>query len=94
MAIAFCDSSERNLLRGIERLIRRTIPVLKDHPFVSASGGEQDRPRQTVEYTGSGIDRPHRPFHRTGGFRSGSNNRTTPRTGGTGYTRAGFSRAR
>src|SRR5471030_3171550 len=38
MAIAFCDSSERNLLRGIERLIRRSIPVLKNHPFESAAG--------------------------------------------------------
>jgi ATP-dependent RNA helicase RhlE len=94
MAIAFCDSSERNLLRGIERLIRRSIPVMKNHPFESAAGAEQDRPRQTVAYTGSGIDRPHRPFHRTGGFRSNPTNRTAPRTGGTGYTRAGFSRAR
>ena len=28
MAIAFCDRGERNLLRGIERTIRQTIPVL------------------------------------------------------------------
>jgi ATP-dependent RNA helicase RhlE len=41
-AIAFCDSSERNLLRAIERLIRSSIPVLKAHPF-EASGNQNHR---------------------------------------------------
>jgi len=98
-AIAFCDTSERNLLRNIERLIRQTIPVIKDHPFAAAAN-QPDRPRSTVEYTGSGIDRPHRPAPRGGGFRShssssssGGNNRTAPRTGGVGFTRAGFARS-
>ncbi len=93
-AIAFCDTSERNLLRSIERLIRKTISVLKGHPFEGAAN--QDRPRETVEYSGSGIDRPHRPAPRHGGFRSNpasSNNRTAPRTGGVGFTRAGFARS-
>jgi ATP-dependent RNA helicase RhlE len=95
IAVAFCDSSERNLLRNIERLIRRPIAVLKGHPFEGAAS-QADRPRQTVEYAGSGIDRPHRPAQRPGGFRSNSahsNNRTAPRTGGVGFTRAGFARS-
>ena len=62
-AIAFCDTAERNLLRGIERLIRQPIPVLKGHPCESAG---VDQPRRTVEYAGSGIDRPHRPAQRPG----------------------------
>jgi ATP-dependent RNA helicase RhlE len=95
MAIAFCDSSERNLLRHIERLIRRPIPVLKGHPLEASAQG----PREPAPYSGSGIDRPHRndsrPFHRQGGMRSNSssNNRTAPRTGGVGFTRAGFARS-
>ena len=96
MAIAFCDSSERNLLRHIERLIRRPIPVLKGHPFEGAAS-QSNGPRETTPNFGSGIDRPHRPAPRHGGFRghasSSSNNRTAPRTGGVGFTRAGFARS-
>jgi ATP-dependent RNA helicase RhlE len=97
MAIAFCDSSERNLLRNIERLIRRPIPVLKGHPFEGAAS-QSNGPREVAPYAGSGIDRPHRPAPRHGGFRghsssSSNNNRTAPRTGGVGFTRAGFARS-
>lgn len=35
LAIAFCDHEERGNLRDIQRLIRMTIPVDKDHPFAS-----------------------------------------------------------
>jgi ATP-dependent RNA helicase RhlE len=89
-AIAFCDSSERNLLRAIERLIRRPIPVLKGHPF-EAAANQPDRPRTMVEYAGSGIDRPHRPAQRSGGFRSGSTQ--NHRSSGEGHARTGFARA-
>jgi ATP-dependent RNA helicase RhlE len=94
VAIAFCDSSERNLLRNVERLIRRPIPIIKDHPY-EGQASQADRPRETVAYNGSGIDRQHRPAPR-GGFRgnnSSSNNRQAPRTGGVGFTRAGFARS-
>jgi ATP-dependent RNA helicase RhlE len=50
LAIAFCDTEERSLLRDIQRLIRMTIPIMKDHPFVdegndmpSRQGGFQPR---------------------------------------------------
>ena len=101
MAIAFCDSAERNLLRSIERLIRRPISVLKGHPFEGAAL-QANAPRENAPYSGSGIDRPHRPAPRHGGFHSrsssnnrssSSDNRTAPRTGGVGYTRAGFARS-
>lgn len=32
-AIAFCDRTERGLLRTIERVIRQPIPVMRDQPF-------------------------------------------------------------
>ena len=36
IAISFCDGEERSNLRGIEKLIRKTIPVKTDHPNYSA----------------------------------------------------------
>jgi ATP-dependent RNA helicase RhlE len=68
IAIAFCDSSERNLLRQIERLIRKPIPVLKGHPFESATDA---MPREVKPHLGNGIDRPHSPGPRRNGFRPG-----------------------
>jgi len=95
-AIAFCDNSERNLLRSIERLIRRTIPVLKGHPF-EGNANQPDQPRTTTGYVGSGIDRPHRPAPRSGGFRpnnsSSSNRFGGARSGGDNSQRGGFARA-
>jgi ATP-dependent RNA helicase RhlE len=96
VAIAFCDTSERNLLRNIERLIRRPIPVKKDHPFAGAAS-QAEHPREVTPHLGSGIDRPHRPAPRHGGFRnnsSSSNSRPAPRNGGgfRGFARPGSSR--
>jgi ATP-dependent RNA helicase RhlE len=94
LAIAFCDSSEKNLLRNIERLIRKPISIKKDHPFEGVA-----QVREPSVNLGSGIDRPHRPGgQRHGGYRSNSssssnNTRTAPRTGGVGFTRAGFARS-
>ncbi len=36
IAISFCDGEERSNLRGIEKLIRKAIPVKTDHPNYSA----------------------------------------------------------
>ena len=32
-AISFCDWSEKTFLTDIQKLIKKTIPVIKDHPF-------------------------------------------------------------
>ena len=90
-AIAFCDHSERNLLRSIERLIRRPISVLKDHPH--AASNDNSQPRQTVEYKGSGIDRAHRPSARPG-FRpqTSSGSRFGSRPSGERLSNSGFAR--
>jgi ATP-dependent RNA helicase RhlE len=34
-AISFCDMEERAYLRDIHKLIKKTIPVVEDHPFAS-----------------------------------------------------------
>jgi ATP-dependent RNA helicase RhlE len=33
VAISFCDWSEKTFLTDIQKLIKKTIPVVKDHPF-------------------------------------------------------------
>lgn len=39
IAYSFCDSDERAYLRDIERLIRRQIPVIVEHPYPPETGG-------------------------------------------------------
>jgi ATP-dependent RNA helicase RhlE len=35
-AVSFCDPEERGFIRAIERLMKKTIPVLNDHPVYPA----------------------------------------------------------
>jgi len=46
IAISFCDADEIPLLRGIEKLIRQTLPAVHEHPFHSGrvASMRQDRP--------------------------------------------------
>jgi ATP-dependent RNA helicase RhlE len=88
MAVAFCDHTERNLLREVERLIRRPIPVLKGHPFEAAG----QAPREPRPNLGSGIDNPHRPSPRRGGFRGHASRSGGERRGGQSFARSGGSR--
>jgi len=37
MALSFCDASESGYLRDIERLLKRSIPVMSGHPFHSTA---------------------------------------------------------
>ncbi len=37
IAMSFCDVEEKSSLRAIERLIKQTIPVIKDHPFAEGN---------------------------------------------------------
>ncbi len=38
IALSFCESEELPYLKDIQKLIGKTIPVIKDHPFVTAAG--------------------------------------------------------
>jgi ATP-dependent RNA helicase RhlE len=38
IALSFCDATERPQLRGIERLIRMSVPVVGEHPYRSSDG--------------------------------------------------------
>jgi ATP-dependent RNA helicase RhlE len=66
VAISFCDAEERAYLRDIERLIRKSVPVVHDHPFRSTvpagtiaapaprSGREGGRGRGGPRHSGGG----------------------------------------
>jgi ATP-dependent RNA helicase RhlE len=64
VAISFCDREERAYLRDIEKLIRKVVPVVENHPFrlePGAPGSEPApaRPQQGQRNKGGG-----RPQHR------------------------------
>lgn len=40
IAIAFCESEELPYLKDIQKLIGKNIPVVRDHPFVTAEGAK------------------------------------------------------
>jgi ATP-dependent RNA helicase RhlE len=90
-AIAFCDSAERNLLRSIERLIRRPIPVLKGHPF-EATGNQNHRMDDASPTVGGHRTQSHATGPRLGsGIRSGSFVGSS-RSGGDNNRRSNFNR--
>jgi ATP-dependent RNA helicase RhlE len=45
-ALSFCDATERTQLRDIERLIRMTLPIVKEHPFHLSATAPRDKPQQ------------------------------------------------
>jgi ATP-dependent RNA helicase RhlE len=65
VALSFCDVEERAYLRDIERLIRRTVPVVPDHPFKSTVAElRQAKPQQQQQQRG-----PRRHHRGRGGQR-------------------------
>jgi ATP-dependent RNA helicase RhlE len=64
VAVSFCDSEEKSYLNAIQRLIKREIPVRKDHPQYPARSpvDEYIRGPASAE-TGHAAPRPHREKH-------------------------------
>ncbi|MBM3531388.1 MAG: DEAD/DEAH box helicase [Alphaproteobacteria bacterium] len=67
IAISFCDREERPYLRDIEKLIRKAIPVVDNHPFridpAAANGGSDSaaaQPRQGQRPSGGRPGRQRR----------------------------------
>jgi ATP-dependent RNA helicase RhlE len=65
-AISFCDFEERLFLRQIEKVIGKSIPVIRDHPFASSgqaagrdgSGNSGARPQGQHQSSRQGGQRP------------------------------------
>ena len=70
LALAFCDHTERDFIRGIERLIQQTIPVITDHPYAKAANSDPGAPKPVMRQDGR-LDWV--PRKRTPGGRPGSN---------------------
>jgi ATP-dependent RNA helicase RhlE len=63
-AVSFCDPQEREFLRDIERLTRRRIAILSDHPDYPALDEPASPPaRQEAARRPVRPDRPDRPAH-------------------------------
>ena len=45
-SFSFCDAEERAFLRDIQKLIGKQIPVITDHPYVTASVAQVEVPKQ------------------------------------------------
>jgi len=56
IAISFCSVDEREELRDIQKLIRKTIPVIAEHPFTTNAHVSQPEPPQRGQ-------RPQRPAY-------------------------------
>ncbi len=60
IAVSFCDPEEKSFIIGIERLIRKKIPVVSDHPF-PMTGKPDDSPQAAPSgRSGGGGRRPQR----------------------------------
>ncbi len=73
-AVSFCDPEEVSWLRAIERLIRKSIPVKKDHPTYSAVAVDthepSDRRPQGQRHSTSGHNAPRPYAPRQQGYQS------------------------
>lgn len=48
LAISFCGKDEKSYLQGIEKLIRKKIKVITDHPYPWTDAPAQQQPKQTT----------------------------------------------
>jgi len=65
IAISFCDGEERAYLRDIERTIRRSVPVIAEHPFPGRAANADSQPsRPQQQQQRHGQRRPQQNSHR------------------------------
>ena len=88
IAISFCDQDEKHLLRDIQKLIAKTIPVVEDHPYllVDMPSGQtaqatepMGKPSRTAAKTSRPAGRNDRPAGRSA-EPSARNDRSSGRT--------------
>jgi ATP-dependent RNA helicase RhlE len=67
-ALSFCAPDERGYLRDIERVTRRTLTVVRDHPFVSTPANDEPAaaPAEAKRKDGRGPNKAGRSFRRRG----------------------------
>lgn len=67
-AISFCDETESDLLRDIEKLSKRKVPVIKDHPYLLKEGTQApaQQARKAVATRNSGTRAKSKQVRRGG----------------------------
>lgn len=91
VAISFCDPEERQWLKDIQRLIRQTIPVVEDHPFLNTpvendalDNSPDEKTKSTVSKVKKNQYKP-RPYgskkSNPSGQKSGQSNSKKPKSG-------------
>jgi ATP-dependent RNA helicase RhlE len=58
IALSFCDSDEKELLRDIHKLIAKSIHVVKEHPYSSSSSFRQHLPARNNAVRSTGFRNP------------------------------------
>ncbi len=79
IAISFCSVEERDELKDIQKVIRKSIPVIQDHPFIKGAGVAAPAPVQRQQQQSS--FKPRRSFQ-------------TQNSGGGNHERRGYSAQR
>ncbi len=100
IAITFCSVDEKEELRDIQRLIKKTIPVIQEHPFVATAHISQPEPPQRGQrpsYNRASGDRRSSSSAKTGSnnqrstFQPRRNNNSQSQSGGSGnHVRRGY----
>jgi len=57
-AISFCDFEEKSLLRDIQKLINKTLPEVKDHPYPLVNTFIEPKPKRVQRTTSTKIKKP------------------------------------
>ena len=67
-AISFCDETESDLLRDIEKLIQRKVPVIKDQPYLLKEGSQSpsQKAKKTVATHNNGTRSTNKQGRRNG----------------------------
>jgi ATP-dependent RNA helicase RhlE len=68
-AVSFCSAEEREELRDIQKLIKKNIPIVQDHPFAANANAAAPAPAQ----------RPQRPQRPSANKSQGANSAFQPR---------------
>jgi ATP-dependent RNA helicase RhlE len=58
IALSFCDLEERPFLRDIEKLIKQSIPVITDHPYVDESVEVSKKQQQNAQQNNAPKKKP------------------------------------
>ena len=91
-ALSFCDHEEKEYLRDIQRLIKREVPLLTEHPFVMTGGPKKAEPEVREPRQPRGPGRGGNQRTRSGGDRT--EGRPQRSSGGRGGDRREGSRGR